>query len=374
MLGIAHFVIGRLYLRRKSMIPIAKPIIGKEEEDALLEVIASGMMVQGPKVREFEERFAELCGVEHAIATSSGTTALHIAMLANQVGPSDEVITSPFSFIASANCALYVGARPVFVDIEPDFYTIDPARIEERITAKTKAIIPIHLYGQACEMDAILEIAQKYNLAIIEDACQAHGATYKGRSVGSFGTACYSLYATKNMTTIEGGLILTNDTQVAERARLLRNHGSPKTYEHVILGYNMRMTDLVAAIGLVQLRKLKEWNSIRQTNASYLTQNLSKISGIVTPKIREHAEHVFHQYTIRISDRDNSAKKLREKGIGVGVHYPTPIHHQPLYQELGYTDSLPVAEAASREVLSLPVHPSLTKDDLDSIVEAVASL
>jgi len=356
------------------MIPIAKPIIGEEEKEALLKVIASGMLVQGPRVQEFETRFAELCGVEHAIATSSGTTALHIALLANQIGQSDEVITSPFSFIASANCALYVGARPVFVDIEPDFFTIDPTKIEERITEKTKAIIPIHLYGQACDMDAIVEIASKHNLAIIEDACQAHGATYKGRSVGSFGTACYSLYATKNMTTIEGGMILTNDAQVAERARLFRNHGSPKTYEHVLLGYNMRMTDLVASIGLVQLAKLKEWNSIRQENAAYLTERLSNIKHVVTPKVREHAGHVFHQYTIRIPDRDNSAQKLRERGVGVGIHYPTPIHHQPLYQNLGYTDVLPVSEEASREVLSLPVHPSLTRDDLDFIVDAVTSL
>ncbi len=356
------------------MIPIAKPIIGKDEEKAILEVIASGMLVQGPRVRAFEERFAESCGVKHAIATSSGTTALHIAVLAHDIGPSDEVVTSPFSFIASANCALYTGARPIFVDIEPDFFTIDPAKIEERITPKTKAIIPIHLYGQACDMDAIMAIAEKHNLAIIEDACQAHGATYKGRPVGSFGTACYSLYATKNMTTIEGGMILTSDDQIAERARLLRNHGSPKTYEHVILGYNMRMTDLVAAIGLVQIGKLNEWNSIRRANAAYLTDGLSKIKGVVTPKVREDAEHVFHQYTIRIPDRDNAAQKLREKGVGVGIHYPTPIHKQPLYQQLGYSDSLPVAETASREVLSLPVHPSLTKDDLDTIVDAIASL
>ena len=356
------------------MIPIAKPIIGEEEKEALLKVIASGMLVQGPRVQEFETRFAELCGVDHAIATSSGTTALHIALLANQIGQSDEVITSPFSFIASANCALYVGARPVFVDIEPDFFTIDPTKIEERITEKTKAIIPIHLYGQACDMDAIVEIASKHNLAIIEDACQAHGATYKGRSVGSFGTACYSLYATKNMTTIEGGMILTNDAQVAERARLFRNHGSPKTYEHVLLGYNMRMTDLVASIGLVQLAKLKEWNSIRQENAAYLTERLSNTNHVVTPKVRENVGHVFHQYTIRIPDRDNSAQKLRERGVGVGIHYPTPIHHQPLYRDLDYTDVLPVSEEASREVLSLPVHPSLTRDDLDFIVDAVTSL
>ncbi len=356
------------------MIPIAKPILGPDEQKAILDVITSGQLVQGPKVREFETRFAELCGVEHAVAVSSGTTALHLALLAHQIGESDEVITSPFSFIASANCAFYVGARPVFVDIEPNYFTIDPAEIEARITPRTKAIIPVHLYGQACEMDAIVGIAEKYHLAIIEDACQAHGGLYKGRPVGSFGTACYSLYATKNMTTIEGGMLVTNDAQIAERARLLRNHGSPKTYQHVILGYNMRMTDLSAAVGLVQLAKLKEWNSIRRANAAYLSEKLAQVEGVVTPKVRLEGEHVFHQYTIRIPDRDNAAQRLREKGVGVGIHYPTPIHQQPLYQDLGYADVLPVAEAACREVLSLPVHPSLTRADLDFIVRAVASL
>lgn len=356
------------------MIPIAKPLIGREEEDAILEVIASGQLVQGPKVRDLEESFAKMCGVDHAVATSSGTTALHLAFLAHEIGSSGEVITSPFSFIASANCALYVGARPIFVDIEPDFFTIDPAKIEERITKDTKAIIPVHLYGQSCDMDAIVEIARKHHLAIIEDACQAHGTTYKGKPIGSFGTACYSLYATKNMTTIEGGMLVTNDPKVAERARLLRNHGSPRTYEHVILGYNMRMTDLTAAIGLVQMGKLDKWNSVRRKNAAYLTEGLTKIKGIITPKIRDDAEHVFHQYTIRISDRDNAARKLKEKGIGVGIHYPTPIHKQPLYKNLGYSDLMPVAEAASREVLSLPVHPSLSTDDLDCIIQAVAGL
>lgn len=356
------------------MIPIAKPIIGKDEVNAILEVIASGQLVQGPKVHEFEARFAKLCGVEHAVAVSSGTTALHIALLALQIGQSDEVITSPFSFIASANCALFVGAKPVFVDIEPDYFTIDTEKIEKRITSKTKAIIPVHLYGQACEMDAIIRIAQKYNLVIIEDACQAHGAIYKGRPIGSFGTACYSLYATKNMTTIEGGMLVTNDPQIAERARLLRSHGSPKTYQHVMLGYNMRMTDLVAAVGLVQMNKLNDWNIIRRSNAAYLTEKLSTVKGVITPKIRPDAEHVFHQYTIRIQDRDNAAQKLRDKGVGVGIHYPTPIHKQPLYLDLGYRDELPVAELACQEVLSLPIHPSLTREDLDFIIQAVKSL
>lgn len=356
------------------MIPIAKPIIERAEKEAILDVIASGQLVQGPKVREFEECFAELCGVEHAVATSSGTAALHVALLAHQMGLDDEVITSPFSFIASANCALYVGAHPVFADIEPDFFTIDPMKIEEKITRKTKAIIPVHLYGQACDMDAISEIAQKYDLAIIQDACQAHGAKYKGRPVGSFGTACYSLYATKNITTVEGGMIVTNDPQVAERARLIRNHGSVRAYNHVVLGYNLRMTDLAAAVGLVQLTKLEEWNAIRRSNAAYLTSKLSKIDGITMPKIRDNVEHVFHQYTIRIADRDNAAQRLKEKGIGIGIHYPIPIHKQPLYQQMGYSDYLPNAELASTEVISLPVHPSLTRNDLDCIVQAVASL
>ena len=356
------------------MIPIAKPIIGKEEQDAILEVINSGQLVQGARVHEFESRFARLCGAEHAIATSSGTTALHIALLAHGIGTGDEVITSPFSFIASANCALYVGARPIFADIEPDYFTIDPVKIEECITPRTKAVLPVHLYGQACDMDPILEIARKHKLAIIEDACQAHGAVYKGRPVGSFGTACYSLYATKNITTIEGGMIVTNDAQVAERARLLRSHGSPRTYEHVMLGYNMRTTDLNAAVGLVQLNKLQGWNSTRRENAAYLSASLGKIPGVIPPKIREGCEHIFHQYTIRIPNRDTAAQKLREKGVGVGVHYPTPIHLQPLYKQLGYTDSLLVAETASREVLSLPVHPSLTRSDLDYIINMIKEL
>ena len=356
------------------MIPIAKPILGDEERAAMFEVIDSGQLVEGPKVREFEERFAEFCHVGHAIATSSGTAALHIALLAHEIGPSDEVITSPLSFVASANCALYVGARPVFADIEPDYYTLDPTQVERQLTDRTRAIIPVHLYGQACDMDAIAEIAQKHHLAIIEDACQAHGAKYKGQSVGVFGTACFSFYATKNIITIEGGMIVTNNTRIAERARMIRNHGGLRAYEHLVLGYNLRMTDLTAAIGLVQLKKLAERNAIRRANASYLTENLSGSKGIVTPKIRDGSEHVFHQYTIRISNRGQAVQRLREQEIGFGIHYPKPIYQQPLYQKLGYSDYLPKAEEACREVLSLPVHPSLSKADLDKIIQVVAGL
>lgn len=356
------------------MIPIARPLIGEDEQNAVLEVMASGMVAQGPRVKEFESRFAEMCGAEHGIATTSGTSALHVALLAHEIGPGDEVLTSPFSFIASANCALFVGAKPVFVDIEPDYFTIDPEKIREKITPRTRAIEPVHLYGQACDMQAIIEIAEEYDLVIIEDACQAHGAKFNGQSVGSFGTACFSFYPTKNITTGEGGMITTNDANIAEKARLVRDHGSPVRYQHESLGYNLRMNDMQAAIGLTQLPKLDQWNKKRQENAAYLTQELSKVEGVVPPAIRENAVHVFHQYTIRIPDRDDAVEKLREKGVGVGVHYPTPIHQQPYYQKLGYSDSLPQSEAASREVLSLPVHPSLSQDDLDQIVEAVASL
>ncbi len=355
-------------------VPISRPLIGEEEKAAVLKVLDSGQLARGPRVREFEGRFAEWCGVEYAVAVSSGTSALHIALLAHGIGPGDEVITPAFSFVASANCALFVGARPVFADIEPEYFTLDPSAVARLITSRTRAIVAVHLFGQPCDMDAIVALAREHDLVIIEDACQAHGARLKGRRVGTWGTACYSFYPTKNMTTGEGGMITTNNAAVAERARLIRDHGSRQRYVHEVLGYNLRMTEFQAAIGLVQLRKLETWNAQRQANAAYLTERLASIDGVVTPQVRAGATHVFHQYTIRIRDRDAAAKQLTERGIGVGIYYPTPIHQQPLYRRLGYDDHLPQAEAASREVLSLPVHPSLATAELDLIVEAVASL
>lgn len=356
------------------MINISKPHIGDEEKAAVLQVLDSGQLAQGPRVKEFEEKFAAWCGTKYAVATSSGTTALHVALLAHGIGPGDEVITTPFSFIASANCVLYAGARPVFADIEPDYYMIDPAAIEKAITPHTKAIIPVHLFGQAADMGPIADLAKKHNLVIIEDACQAHGATYQGKTVGAWGTACYSFYPTKNMTTIEGGMITTNDEHVAERARLIRNHGSPKRYLHDSLGFNFRMTDLQAAIGLVQLGKVSGWNEQRQKNAAFLTERLSGLPGITPPKVRLGGGHVFHQYTIRAEGRDAALDKLAKKGVGVGVYYPIPIHQQPYYRELGYDVHMPVSEAASLEVLSLPVHPGLSQAELDEIAAAVAGL
>lgn len=356
------------------MIPIAKPLIDEEERQAVLEVLDSGQLVQGPRVEAFEKAFATWNGAKYAVATSSGTSALHIAMLTHGLKPGDEVVTPSFSFIASANAILYVGAKPVFADIELDYYTIDLEQIVEKITPRTKAILPVHLYGQMCDMTAVLELASEYNLSVIQDACQAHGAALHGTRVGAFGTACYSFYPTKNMTTIEGGMLTTNDPAIAERARMLRNHGGKMKYEHEILGYNFRMTEMQAAIGLIQLSKVDVWNQKRIENAASLNEGLQHIPGIITPKVRPGSTHVFHQYTIRTEHRDLLVNNLESNGIGYGIHYPQPIYTQPLYKTLGYSDHLEATEQACKEVLSLPVHNSLAREDLDQIINLIQSL
>lgn len=355
------------------MIPIAKPMIGDEEKQAVLEVLDSGILAQGPRVKAFEEAFAALCGVKHAIATSSGTTALHVALLAHEIGPGDEVITTPFTFIASANSILYTGATPVFVDIDPVTFNLDPAQIEAAITPRTKALMPVHLFGLVCDMDPILALAEAHSLAIIEDACQAHGAEYRGRKAGSFGTGCFSLYPTKNMTSAEGGMITTDDDEFAARCRILRQHGMQRRYYHDAVGYNFRMTDVHAAIGLAQLGKLGTHNEARIRNAAYLSQRLN---GVVTPTVPEGSRHVFHQYTIRIANgqRDRVLEGLGERGVGTGVYYPVPVHQQRIYEESCRGLSLPEAEKAAQEVLSLPVHPGLSQQDLETIVAAVNEL
>jgi dTDP-4-amino-4,6-dideoxygalactose transaminase len=353
------------------MISIAKPLIGEEEKAAVMEVLGSGQLAQGRRVREFEERFAAWVGARYAVAVSSGTTALHVALLAHDIGVGDEVITTPFSFIASANCVLYTGAAPRFADIEPDHYTIDPTAIERQITSRTRAIIPVHLFGQPCAMDAIAAIAEQHGLAIIEDACQAHGALLDGRPLGTWGVACYSFYPTKNMTTGEGGMITTNDPALAERMRVIREHGMRVRYVHETLGYNFRMTDMQAAIGLVQLTRIDRWNEQRRRNAALLTARLADLPGVETPKVRPGATHVFHQYTVAVNDRDRVIANLTERGVGYGIYYPIPIHKQQVYRERGCDEVLPVAEAASEHVLSLPVHPSLTEAELNEVADAV---
>jgi dTDP-4-amino-4,6-dideoxygalactose transaminase len=353
------------------MINMARPQIGEEEKQAVLEVLDSGILAQGPRVKAFEEGFAEMCGVAHAVATSSGTTALHTALLAHGIGPGDEVITSPFTFIASANSVLFTGARPVFVDIDPATYNLDSRLIEAAITSRTKAILPVHLYGLSCDMDSVLKVAEKHGLEVIEDACQSHGATYKGRRVGSFGTGTFSLYPTKNMTSGEGGMITTDDAAIAEKCRIIRQHGMRRRYYHDELGFNFRMTDLHAAVGLAQLHKLERFNRIRRANAAYLSANLE---GVIPPCTPPHCQHVFHQYTIRVPGgrRDALRAHLQEHDVGSEVYYPVPIHQQTYYTDtLGYTDRLPMAEQAAAEVLSLPVHAGLSQMDLETIVAAV---
>lgn len=360
------------------MIPIAKPVIGEDEIGAVTAVLRSGVIAQGRKVEEFESAFAGFIGTEYAVAVNSGTAALHIALLSHGIGQRDEVITSPFTFIATANSILFTGARPVFADIEEETFNIAPDSIAEKIAPRTKAIMPVHLYGQPCDMKRIMKIAQEHGLIIIEDACQAHGAEYEGKKVGSFGTGCFSFYATKNMITGEGGMITTNDEHIARKARMIRSHGQKERYFHEILGYNFRMTDIAAAIGLCQLAKLEEFNNKRITNARFLTERLRVIEGLLPPHVRPNVKHVFHQYTVRITQdfgipRDELRQKLMNKGVATEVYYPLPIHKQPLYQNLGYNDHLPNSEKAAGEVLSLPVHPSLTKEDLEYAVDSLVN-
>ncbi len=357
-------------------IPIAKPNFGREEEEALKAVLESGILVSGEKTKSFEKEFAEYIGVEHAVAVTNGTIALDVALKTLKLGPGDEVITSAFSFIASGNCILFQRAEPIFADINPRTFNIDPTDVAEKITAKTKAIIPIHAFGQPAEMDALKEIAEDKKIAVIEDAAQAHGAEYKVQKAGSIGDmACFSFYATKNMTTGEGGMITTNDREVARKARLLINHGQSRKYHHDTLGYNYRMTEFCAAIGLIQLKKLDEFNTKRRENAKLLTEGLFNFSGLTPPYVEKDVKHVFHQYVVRVEDtyprdRDALAERLTEKGVGNAVHYPIPIYRQPLYLKLGYGPTVcPVTEEACRRVLSLPVHPLVDRKDIEYLLD-----
>jgi dTDP-4-amino-4,6-dideoxygalactose transaminase len=361
------------------VITISRPLLGKEEKDAVARVLESGQLAQGPWVAEFERAFAGFIGVKHAVATSSGTTALHVALLANAIGPGDEVITTPFTFIASVNAILYTGARPVFVDVD-DTYNIDPRLIEGAITRRTKAIMPVHLYGQPADLGAIGDIARKHGLLMVEDACQAHGATFDSRYVGSFGAGCFSFYATKNMTTGEGGMITTDDDAVAETARLLINHGMRIRYHHETLGYNYRMTDIAAAIGVEQLKKLRGYNEQRSLNAAFFTNRLSEVRGLVTPAPAPRRTHVWHQYTLRVGPefhlgRDQVVAKLRDSGIGSGVYYPIPVHRQEALRGIVSDKArFLCAEQFAREVISIPVYPGLSESNLDHIVTTLQSM
>jgi len=352
------------------MIPISKPQIGKEEEEAVLEVLRSGMLAQGEKVAQFEREFAGYTGTKEAIAVSSGTAALQLSLLACGIKEGDEVITTPFTFYATASTILMCGARPVFVDIEADTFNIDPEKVKEAITERTKAIVPVHLYGQTATMDRLLEIAHGKDIAVIEDACQAHGAEFKGKRAGALsGIGCFSFYATKNMITGEGGMVTVDDPEIADRLRLLRSHGQVSRYDHVSMGFNLRMTNLSAAIGIEQLKKLPGFSDRRRANAKQLDEGLREF--VQVPVVAPHRKHVYHQYTIRVPKdrRGKVMEHLKEKGIGAVIYYPKLICEYSSMKE--FSGEFPVAQEAREVVFSLPVHPGVSQDDVVTIVKEV---
>lgn len=353
------------------MIPAANPIIGREERKAVDRVLRSGGLAQGPEVAAFEKEFSSHVAGRHCIALNSGTSALHMAFIAAGIKPGDEVIVPSFSFAATANSVALAGAIPVFVDIEENHFNLDPSKIQAAITKKTRAIMPVHLYGHPADMVAITEIAKKHELFVFEDAAQAHGAKVNGIPVGAWGIAAsFSFYPTKNMTSGEGGMVSTPSEEVARMVKVLRNQGMEIRYQNEVVGFNTRMTDIHAAIGREQLKKLAGWTKQRQQNAAFLNANLE---GVIVPPTAAGMEHVFHQYTIKVvdTDRDAFSAELTKRGVGNGVYYPTPIHRLPSFQ---LKLDLPSTERVAQQVLSLPVHPALKKRDLETIVKVVNAI
>jgi len=357
-------------------ISVARPAIGQEEISAVTSVLESGMLASGDRVVEFEKKFADFCGSNHAVAINNGTAALHAALLAAGIGPGDEVIVPAFTFVATASAVAMCGAKPVFADVDEKTFNISPQQVTEKITPKTKAVIGVHLFGQPCDIEALQEICESKSLKFIEDAAQAHGALYKNARTGSFGhLACFSFYATKNMITGEGGMVTTSDKAYNERLRLLINHGQSEKYLHTILGYNYRMTDIGAALGLVQLKKLEKLNLRRRKNAEFYNASLS-VKGLSLPFVGSARNHVYHQYVIRLTEefpmtRLAFIEYLKAKGIGSAIHYPIPLHRQPLFGLGNDPDPCPVSTSLAGSVLSLPVHPLLDQKELAYICDTI---
>ena len=343
--------------------------IKPEIDAAIARVLDNGLYVLGPEVQNFENEFAAMHGATHGVAVNSGTSALHLALLAAGVGPGDEVITVPFTFVATAAAIGYTGATPVFVDIDPKTFTMDPALIEQAITSRTKAILPVHLYGQPADMDPIVEIARRHGLTVIEDACQAHGSLYKGRPVGSIGDAgCFSFYPGKNLGAYgEGGLTTSNRDDLVKTMRMLRDWGAEKKYHHVLKGYNYRMEGFQGAILRVKLRYLPEWTQKRRAHAAMYAE-LLKDTGVVLPIEASYAQHVYHVYAIRTADRAGLERALHAGGVSTGIHYPIPVHLQPAWAELGHkAGDFPHSERAAKEVLSLPMFPEMTRTEVEMV-------
>jgi dTDP-4-amino-4,6-dideoxygalactose transaminase len=360
------------YLDLKAQYRSIKP----EIDEAVARVLDSCQFVLGPEVAEFEKDFASYCGTSECIALNSGTSALHLALLAAGVGPGDEVITVPFTFVASVATILYAGAKPVLVDIEPRTFNMNPDALQAAISPRTKAIVPVHLYGHPADMDPILEVARKHNLVVIEDAAQAHGATYKGRSAGSVGDiACFSFYPTKNLGAYgEGGAVTTSNPEYARTIRMLRDWGQDRKYHHLLHGYNYRMEGFQGAILRVKLRHLERWIERRRAIVKTYNEQLAGLD-VVRPAEMPWARHVYHLYTLRSDNRDALQADLLNEGIQTGVHYSTPAHLLPAYAHLGYgPNSFPESKKAAREVLSLPLYPELTESQVQTVLDALTEI
>ncbi len=361
------------------MIPINVPKMGEEEIQAVIEVMKSGILTNalgaGPKVIEFEKNFAKFAGVKHAIAVNTGTAALHAALMALPLKAGDEVVLPSFTFVATAEAVVLAGGKPVFVDIDPDTYTLSPQAFKKAVTKKTKAVIPVDLYGLPADIKPIKEIAKKHNIIIVEDCAQSHGATYEGKPAGAFADlAGWSLYAAKNIGTGEGGMVTTDSDELAEKAKMVRTHGEKVKYQSQMLGTNYRMTEIQAAIGTVQLKRLPEFFAKRLHNAQRLTQKLGNTAKIVFPPQPKNRTPSWYLYTLRIKDttekkRNDIIKRMREKGIGADAYYPTPINEMPYYKENFGVFKLPETEKAKAQVLSLPIHPGVTDEQIDLIAQ-----
>ena len=349
-------------------VPILRVKLSDEAIREVSDTLRTGFLAEGVKTKEFEKKFAEYVGVRHAITVPNGTLALQLAIKSLKLG-SGEIITTPFTFIASANSILYNGLKPVFADVNPETFNLDPESVAERITSKTKAVMPVHLFGQPCEMQAFLELCEDNDLYLIEDAAQAHGADFRGRKTGSMGeVGCFSFYATKNLTTGEGGMITTDSDQVARRVRFYKNHGQVDKYEHSTIGYNYRMNDVLSSIGLKELGFLDENNAKR---ASYAERMNAELRGVKTPVSLQECRHVYHQYVIKTDSRDKLQKHLLKRGVGTAVHYPLPVYLQETYKKLGYKEDLRNVQAVADQVLSLPVHHHLTEEEVDYVIKSV---
>jgi len=347
--------------------------IKEEIDSAVGRVLNHCGFIMGPEVEAFEKAFADYCGTEQAVGVASGTAALHLAVMACGAGPGDEVITTPFTFFASGEAISQSGARPVFVDIDPQTYNIDPDRIEDAITPRTRAIMPVHLYGQPAEMDPILEVARRHGLKVIEDAAQAHGAEYAGRRAGSIGDlACFSFYPSKNLGAYgDGGMVTGSDPELMAQVRKQRDHGRVSKYEHDQLGWGYRLDALQAAILGVKLRHLDDWNAARRDRACRYTELFADVE-VVTPVALDHVKHIYHCYVIRTPRRDELVEHLKKEGTGVVIHYPLPLHLQPAYEDLGYKmGDFPVSEACAAEVVSLPMFPELTDEQQQRVVSQI---